>query len=751
MSAATQVEARPVAEQPPRTRRRVRGERGRGVAVAAAVCLATILLSLVPVVGNRDFYYNNDSASQLVPMWYHLGTQIRGGHWPVLLDPNSWMGGNLAAEALFGVFNPVLALTQVLVSLMPNLVVAATLLKTGFMAFLALGCYLLAREYGAARWAAAPVALAVPFAGFTLYFQADAWLSGLIAIAWLPHVWWSLHRVAHGRLNPLWAFLIGALAVTVGNPYGLLGVIVVVVAVLAECALTGDRRALRVVFATGACVGLVAPLVYLPLMGTSSVSWRTDLSIVYNGQLAPRPGDLLGLSSPTYVPFMVTFGKRPTNVLPVGYLAWFVLPLLPWLRWSQLRRDLRPLSGLLIGAALLIGLAFGPSHLWMFRWPLRVQEPGYLALAMLFAVGLSRGLATEHARRRAWASVAIVAGGGYLAMAERPHLLGWHLAATALIALLVVLAIRAGLRRRRLTGAVLAVGTAAVLVLQVACFPANRDVTNWRLTGNVAQLRSEFAGYHGETLQLISGSTLRDSDPAVDRIVLPGNTYLPAGVDAVNSYSGIGFRPFADYLCMRFLGDTCRQSYARLYQPTDLGGRPVADLMGLQTLVVENTLPFHPIAAKPGWAVQSRDGLVTVLTRVGPALPWADGRLSYAPPGIDVLGDRTTDSGQGETVRLGSTGPGGVVAFTRLAWPGYRAQLDGRDLPVSTGPAGLLTVRLPARVRDARLRLSWTPPHLGVGVAAALAGLLGALLLAAMPLVRRRRASRELSRAANRR
>ena len=734
----------PVTGARPTRRRPWQGDRARGVGVAAAVCVVVGLLAGLPLTRDKIFYSaNGDTATQFMPMWYHLGTQIRSGHWPVLLNVHSWMGGNVAAEALFGVFNPVNTLTQVGVSLLPNLALAATLLKAGFLAWLALGVYLVAREYRAPRWAAAPVAVALPFAGFTLYFEAGMWLSGLIAFAWLPHVWWSVHRTGRGRLNPLWAFLIGALAVTVGNPYGVLGVVVVLAGLLVQFAVERNWAGLRRVLLVGVCIGLVVPLVFLPLIGTSSVSWRTDHSIIYDGDFAPRAGDLLNLSSPTFLPFIRVFGSRAGTFEPVVYLAWFITPLLPWLDWRALRGRLRMLTGPLVVTGVLLALALGPSHLWMFRWPIRLVELTYLGVAVLFAAALSGGLRRDRWAGRAGGSALILFAGAYLSWGTRPDLIGREAVAFVLLAALTAAAVVVGRRSRRGLALVLSGGTALTLLLQVLYFPVNANVTRFDFPHQVARLQSRFADYHGTTFALMSRATVRNGEePGRYRNFLFGNEWLVADVDAVNSYTGLGFEAFSHYFCMQFLSNVCPRAYARLWAPTDLGGQSMADLMRLETVVVDRSLRDRPTSPRPGWHVQRSTRLAVVLQRDGAPSPWPDGRLSYAAPGVDVLADHATHHDRSETVRFRSDGAPATLAFARLNWPGYTARLGNRELPVTDGPAGLLTVRLPAGVQQGTVHLDWTPPGYHVGIAAALLGVLGALALGALSVLqgwRRRR------------
>jgi len=185
---------------------------------------------------------------------------------------------------------------------------------------------------------------------------------------------------------------------------------------------------------------------------------------------------------------------------------------------------------------------------------------------------------------------------------------------------------------------------------------------------------------------------------------------------------------------MEFNGSVCPEALARAWQPPAPGAPPLADLLRLDTVVVQNGLPgVADVPLPPGWRVAERTAVVTVLRRDA-ALPWPQGRLSDAPPGTAVADDVATAGG--EEVRL-ADGPGGTLTFARLAWPGYTARLDGGEAPVRQGPAGLLTVDVPPGAHQ--LTLAWSPPGFAASVASALLGTALAMGLALARLVRRRR------------
>ncbi|WP_156960736.1 hypothetical protein [Amycolatopsis taiwanensis] len=699
-----------------------------GILTGTLVCAVVAVLAQLPLIGNRIFYYWDDSAAQFLPMWYHLGQLVAGGHWPTLLDLHTWMGGNVAGEALFGVYNPLNVANFLLVFGIGDLAVAAAVVKTEFLIMLALGTYLVCREYEAKRHVSAAVAIALPFSGFTLYFDTAAWASGLISFAYLPFVWWSVRKAARGALNPFWAFLIGAGAITSGNPYGVLGVCVVLLGLLVEFGVRKRWRGFRTTLLLGVCVGLVVPLVFLPLALTGPVTWRAGWGILNDGFLVPSGTDLMAMSVPGYLPRITAFDGAESLRVPAAYFAWFALPLAPWLNYRAARRAT---LGAVVVAAVFLALTLGPSSFWMFRWPLRLIEYFYLGLGVLLAVVLSAGLRTDHRRIRIVLTAGILLGGAYLAWATEPKTLSWNLLGLVVVAAFTAAAIWVS-RRGTAFGAVLITGTAAVLGLQLANFPGNFNIKPYYYPHSVQALKDTFADrYQGETLQIASIKTASDTiglgpDKAW-RYFLFGYSYQVAGVDAVNSYAGMGFSAFSETLCFDGFGSSCAEAYPNLWRPTSFGGAPLADLIRLRTVVVENAL-VPELTVPDGWQVVEHDEVVTVLRRTGP-LPWPQGTLAWAGPGLSVSDDASEDS-QAETVRFTANGPDSrQLVFARLAWPGYEARVNGQEVPVSLGPSGLLTVELPPGTTSGELTLSWAPPAFWPGIWLAVAGLLGGLAL----------------------
>ncbi|WP_210505894.1 YfhO family protein [Naasia sp. SYSU D00057] len=704
--------------------------------VTLGVGLLVWLLGCIPQWRGSFFYYNGDANEQVTPLWHALGDRLRAGEW-VLMDPASWMGGNYAGEALIGLLNPVALANMVLVSFFDNLSVASFVVMVEFLGLLAMGVYLLTRSYGARRWAAVALAVAIPFSGFTLWYDAAGWIYHLMAFTWVAWFWWASHRHTRRRLTPILPFVFGALAMTTGSPFGALGVVVVLAALGVE--LLAHRRYGRLLHlvVVGLVVAAAALPVYLPLLGAGDVTWRASLAGVSNDTfLVPDLGDLAGASSPTYLPSMTQWAGAIENK-PSAYLAWFALPLLPWLRWDRVRRRGRLLLSPLIVAGVFLLATLAPSSLWLFRWPMRMIDYLYLAVAVLLAVALSAGLARTAWRRRALISGAIVAGGAYLSWATRPIEVGWlHLVVLLIVAALVAAAVLAARRSTAATGAVLVAGTAIVLTLQASTFPYSANPNPVRPPFRVSALAEGTASFEGTVLQLANGKGVTTEQYQSGEILF-GNVPRAAGYESLSSYTGIGFKEFSGELCMDYRGATCSGAFERLWQRTGGGvTAPLADTLRVSTLVLQRSLfedtGIDVESPRAGWHVADEDDRRVVWVRDEPLL--GEGRVSWASDSVAVLAD--TSAPALETVRYSAADEGRLL-FARLAWPGYTATVDGEQAFVKDGPAGLVSVDVPAG--EHTLTLSYSPPGLRTGLLAAAGGAAIALVQAGIWWWQRRR------------
>ncbi|MDZ7914527.1 MAG: YfhO family protein [Rhodococcus sp. (in: high G+C Gram-positive bacteria)] len=710
--------------------------------VVLAILVA--LTAAIPMLSNRWFYYWDDSAAAFTPGWRVIGERLLSGSWPTMI-PELWAGGNITAEALYGTYNPLLLANSALIASIPNLAIGITVVKMQFMAILAVGIYVLAKQYGANTSMAFVAGFAMPFAGYTLYFDASSWASGLFAFAWIPHVWWSTRASALGRVNPMVPIAFGFMAMTTGNPYGAVAVAVVYLAVIAEVIARRSYRRIGSLIWSGSAVLAMSLIVYLPLAFTTDVSVRTQSGVSNTGSMRPGLGDLINVSSPTHLPMVQSFGTQFMTI-PLVFLAWFLVPLAPWIRWRTLAGLRKGAISLAVFGGIYAVLLLGPSNLWLFRWPARFIEYGQLPVLVVVAVALSRGLAHDRISLRASLTAALLVLQFYLAWSSIPEDLAIHALALLVCAAATAAAIMAARTRPDAFAAVLVAGIIAVLALQTnAWFRGNDNVTPWRFPRDTAFLENRLdARYQGNTFAIADIEYVPEDAPTSQwGDLLFGNAWQGAGVEAVNSYAGISYADFVNALCLNYYGGVeCADAVDRLSGNAPGTDVPWTDALRLETIVLQNSGAYGGPAAFDSlpadqWTVEVSD-VVSVARRIEP-LPWPDGRLSATDPGLTVTSDSAATDTR-ETVQYNGSG---AATFALLAWPGWTAEVDGEPLDVTATDGGLLQVELPQGGES--VTLEYRPPGTGIGLALAGIGVLLALAQSVAHSLKRRSVKRSRS------
>lgn len=702
-----------------------------GTAVVAAV------LSLIPRIFSSTFYYWDDMMQSFLPLWRHLGLELRAGHYP-LMEPSGWIGGNTIAEVGYGIFNPVNIMNSFIVSFFDNLTWASYIIVVQFIGILAFATYMLARDFGANRPLAAAAGAALPFCGFTLFYESARWPGGLMAFAWVTLFWWALRRYAHRHTSPFLPFAVGFCTMTAGNPYGAIGVIVVLAAVTLELVLTRHWRRVITLVLVGALVGLTAVLVYFPLPLSSAVTVRTSSTIAQDLFLTPDLSSIFAMSTPVVRPRINNFWG-PIDSVPSSYLAWFVLPLLPWLDFRSITKRSRQLFSLYVVALVYFLLTFGPSNVLVFRWPVRLIEYVYLCVIVLVAAMASAGLRTSRWKIRLAVTLAIVLMGAYYGWSMVPNANKSAVAGLALTLALIAAAMWAWRRFGfRGIGAVMVVGTAAVLALQSALYIPKSPVAGIGSPTDTRLLAASTAEYQGNTLQIFDTKTMAPSDFTSGRL-LYGNQILNANVqNSLGRYSGISFTTFANALCMNYRGEACPLAFGMLYKPaSDQIPVPLADVLNLQTLVMQRQeLPKMDFQVPAGWKIAASDDTRIILHRTSPLNPKGD--VSWTSQGVSVVS--STLSGTNERVTLDGHGAPGQLTLARLAWPGYTITVDGEAQPLKQGPAGVILVDVPANAST--VDVTFTPPGFTAGLAAQALAWLGAIVMTIVYYASRRRRAR---------
>lgn len=695
------------------------------------------------------WFYVNDTESGAIGNWLQLGRIMREGTLFPSLVLDQWMAGNYPVEGQGGLFNPVQMAINYASPSIDNLNALAIVVKLGFSLILATGVYRVAMTYGArASWAAVAGASA-PFVGFTLFFEQPAWITSLMGAAWVMQAWASAVRYARGRGGPVPTFIFLYLAISIGYVHAALmaGVVVACVAVGEYIYVKQWPSVLRIL-AVGSAAAACGAITFLPGIFTASVTYRSGSDGVTNDNFLTAPwSETLTSIIPSSISSIEGYSGE-TTYAPITYIGWFVLPLLAFVAWRAVPGMLRQLSAPIVLLIVLLLFTAGPSAIGPLRYPARLLPFVALVSLVMVSVLISRFGTVREVRSRCFAAVAIVLVMVLRAASSGPQFTNRHLVAGLLIiaagALGVYLARRFG---QRAVAVLVLVTIVPVAAYQVAAYSA--PFGKWWLPTSQTQAKTEFPQWQGVTLQLgqlgLTGqpSATDDHDPSLPwHSQVYGNYAKVLDLDYVNAYTPVGYEKFGNLLCFESEGSTCKDSFTNAFRIDPYTGLTYVDLMGVDRVVLQHALypgaDRRPPPAGWQWVDPPTEtaGQIYVLERTSGQRSGVQGRIVAT---VDATARSEGFTATAESARVTSA-EGGSVIFSRLAWPGYTATLNGQPLETKGLGDIFLYVDLPPGTQDADLSITFRPPGHRLGTAAAAGGVLVLIGLVVLD-VRRRRSS----------
>ncbi|CAB4888538.1 hypothetical protein QNA19_05945 [Rhodococcus fascians] len=716
-----------------------------GAAIAAVVVLGYLLVLSV----DPRFFYIDDTESGAIPNWLQLGRIMRDGHFPSLVL-DQWMAGNYPVEGQGGLWNPVQMAINYVSPSIDNLVLLATVVKLGFSILLAWGVYRVALVYGArANWAAVAGASA-PFVGFTLFFENTSWVTALIGTAYITNAWASSVKYARGHSGPVVPFVFLYLAISVGYVHAavMAGVMIGSVAIGERLFQRLWRPALKVC-SVGIAAAACGAVTFLPGVLTSAVTWRSGDEGTFNDNFLTAPwSESLTASIPTAVTSIESWAGETTEA-PVTYIAWFLVPALAFIAWRRVPAALRELAAPLILLAFALVFTAGPSDIGPIRWPARILPFVAIVALILVVTLISRYGTLDKLRPRLLAAGLLTLVLLLRAGSSGPEFFGRHIVAALAILLVGALALLLAHRfSTRATAALILVTIAPIAMYQVAGYQP--PFAKWWLPTSQSEAKAQFPQWQGSTLQLGSRALTETEADGPDDPQLPwhsqvyGNSAKVMGLDYVNAYTPVGYLDFANLLCFEHEGSTCTDAFDRLFEIEPYTGKTYADLMQLDRVVLQKLQ--YPLAereaAPAGWqwvTAPTPDSArqVYVLERVDGLIPDASGRVVAT---VNASADPISSDADSEHVTV-SAPAGGSVVFSRLAWPGYTATLNGEPLQTKGLADIFLYVDLPPGTDAADLELTFRPPGERLGLAAMAGGVMVLIGLVVLDVRRRRRPS----------
>ncbi|MGW4330568.1 hypothetical protein ACWEKR_32345 [Nocardia sp. NPDC004573] len=677
------------------------------------------------LAANVRHFYTDDTESQYAPLWVMLGRYLREGRLPALV-PEHWMAGNYTIEEA-GLLNPPQLLIDLIAPSVDNLALYATVVKLIFAIVLGLGVYRICLAYGAkAPWAAVAGA-AIPFTGWLLFFDEASWMTAFTGTAWMAHAWASGVRYARGRGGPIPTFVFLYLAISVQYIFPAVeaGLMVGAVAVGELVHQKAWRPALRLL-TVAACAALAGLATYLPSMLSAKVTWRGTAQINNDQFLTVPWSESLNASLPSTLPAFNSWWGY-VQPMPVVYIAWFLVPALAFVDWRKALGSAREIVAPALFAVMALMWTAGPGAIGPLRWPARVLPMVALGLLVLVCVLLGRFATVQDWRRRGVAAAVLIGLLWARSFSAAPHEVIRHVVAALGVAALGAAAVWLGRSRGAAAAcALIVVSVFPIAYLQV--WAAQPTPMGWNLPENRSAMKAAFPEFPGTTLQLADRMLIppaeRTLSGAYGSLVF-GNYAKDLELTYVSGYTPNGHYWFGETLCMRWDTSVCPDAYRRAFATEPTTGRTIVDLMKVDRVVLQRAL--YPDArdqpAPSGWRWVDYPGhekYISVLERVDGPISGRDGRIA-ATQGVTATSVAESDTTS--RVRVSSPG-GGRIVFARLGWPGYRVTIDGRAIPSTLVAKTFVAVDVPAG-SSGELVLSWQPPGLWIGVAAALAGLLG--------------------------
>nr|WP_245663522.1 hypothetical protein [Nocardia inohanensis] len=696
-----------------------------GISAAGVVAgYAAVLLA------NPRHFYTDDTEAQYGPMWVMLGRRLREGRFPALV-PWEWMSGNYSMEEA-GIYNPPQLLVDFIAPSIDNLAAYVTVVKLIFSIIAGLGVFRICLAYGSRPSWAAVAGVAFPLSGWFLFFDEASWATSLTGTAWMLHAWAAAVRYARGRGGPIPVFVFLYLAISVQYVFPAVESGLMIAAVMVG-EFVYQRRWTPVwrLALTAGCAVLAGLATYLPSMLSSPVTWRGNERILNDQFLTVPWSESLNASLPSTVPAFTGWWGY-IQPLPMVYIAWFLIPALAFIDWRAARSSARELSGVALFATAMLMWTAGPGRIGPLRWPARVLPMLALALLVLVCVLLSRHGVFASSRRRVLAAAALLGLLFIRSCSAAPDSTGWHLLAVSAVTLLGAAAVWLVRRKGIAAACAFVIGTMfPIAYLQVLGAPPTP------LSYNFPERRSEmtaaFPDFPGVTLQLADRALVRPEEMNLRNAwgsLSFGNYAKNLGLDYVNAYTPIGHAAFSAMLCMGWDGSTCPDAFRRVFTPETTTGLAPVDLMKVDRIVLQRTqypdAPNHPAPAGWHWTdCPGHERYIWVLERDGGPISQRNGLIAAAEHATATSLARDSVTSR---IRV-SSATGGRVVLARLAWPGYRATLDGRDIPVHTVAGTFVALDIPGGTGNAELVLSWRPPGWWISLPAALLGLLGLGLL----------------------
>jgi len=710
---------------------------------AIVVVFCFLLLWHDPLV-----FWNDDYELSVLPVFADMARSWSEGHWP-LLNPYSWVCGNLAGEFQYGTFSVFVNAAVILIWKLPlTFPQQAAALSITHLFVLAIGAFLLARDRRFSVPLSIFVALVASLNGWIICWGATDWFGALGAFTWLPWAWWGTER-ALDRQRTKWRFLWPApfvyLLVTGGFPYTVL-MLLLLIAWLSIKSLIQTRSVtsiLPMLLGIALGFGLSAPA-WLALLDLVQGSARESQPAVAHWQWLVPPAALPGLILPSWTVNWTDFSSRAVSHTATELACGLVAPtaLIAGFIWRGRMVVLR-LKWELVLLLLVLLLCMIPTA-GLFRWSFRWLPFAHLVLAICAAEVLQLWRETKRdelslrwpgSATPATTAVALVVlttiamlvwrtGGAY------SFPLTWIFLRLATLWCLLEFI----LRHSRFREWAPAFVTFGLLLATYLCIPTNCGVPKYNFSQDLLKplpLNSQRLYLSIYPWMELSYCVANKPQP-VGQVLRPGNTPMWAGLHFVNGYSPIRAAGVAREFATTTHGEINPGMGEYLL---DHQAGPDGELarLGVDGIVVAREMDFTPQPASE-WEQVVSTGEGRVFHRRGAPFARVRSVTSIDSQPNEQFASATISriNNSRNSVEADIDVPAGdrpaLLSFSRPYFRGYQARLENYKLPVSSYRGLFPIVEVPAGSHG-QVNLSYRPAWLiwggSVAIACALVVMLG--------------------------
>ncbi len=726
-------------------------EHKEGLGVAFGM-LALVVLPLADLVWLPPGQYmggesvGSDFSFAMLPWWQFVLDSLGRGELP-LWNPYAASGLPFFANPQPAIFYPPVWLIGLLP---PTRVVGVLLVLHLWLA----GCGMVAwlRSEGASQRGAWFGAVVFAFSGYFLIRACAGQSDVVMTQTWLPWVLWACHR-AMDRRRWWWAVLGGVpvgLSLLAGHTatFFYVGVVLAAYALYTTWA-DGHRtfpdfvKALLPVFCMGMVGFALAAVQLIPTFQFLGLSTRERATYGFASQYAWPPGYLLTLLVPNFFGDLVNTGYWGDGIYVELIFYVGVLPLiLALVAGGRLRHRLTPWLLALAVAGLLLALGpFGVAHrlattlIPLFR---ATRAPARAGFLFTFAVATLGGLLVTWLERRPtealqgshWKTAGWIVGtvaavvvltGFILFTLQRdsnPEVGRlWHAAnytALFLLFFLLAVALLAGWRKGRFTGAQGAVLAIGLVLLDLWSYG--------RPLFHAVQVPE--SGFWKHVAEVASDTEGRILPWGLN--VFEQNLGIPLGLESVFSYDPMGIGRYKRFTT--YVADPQARAYDLLRARYLVTGQEMSfpDDPASPRLIEERGGVWvyeRPGAFPAAWLVhqvevqEAEDALLARLNdpAFDPRRVALVERALPCPLGPAAEEETVWVVGRGNnTMTLAVTAAAdGVLVLSEVAYPGWRAFVDGERVPVVRADYTLRAICVPAGTH--RITFSFWPASLVVG------------------------------------